>query len=41
AQGEGAEIIAKIEGSFSNVVGLPMEQTRRLLWQFGIKPTTL
>jgi len=40
AQGEGAEIIAKIEGSFSNVVGLPMEQTRRLLRQFGIKPTS-
>jgi septum formation protein len=40
AQGEGAEIIEKIEGSFSNVVGLPMKQTRRLLRQFGIKPTS-
>lgn len=40
AQGKGASIIAKIEGSFSNVVGLPMEQTRRLLRQFGIKPTS-
>ncbi len=40
AQGKGAEIIAKIEGSFSNVVGLPMEQTRRLLRRFGIKPTS-
>jgi septum formation protein len=40
AQRKGAEIIAKIEGSFSNVVGLPMEQTRRLLRRFGIKPTS-
>jgi len=40
AQGGGPEIIAKIEGSFSNVVGLPMEKTRHLLRQFGIKPTS-
>jgi len=38
AQGHGAEIIARIEGSFSNVVGLPMEQTRRVLGQFGVRP---
>jgi septum formation protein len=38
AQGHGAEIIARIEGSFSNVVGLPIEQTRRVLGQFGIRP---
>ncbi len=38
AQGHGAEIIARIEGSFSNVVGLPMEQTRRVLRQFGVRP---
>jgi septum formation protein len=38
AQGHGAEIIAAIEGSFSNVVGLPMEQTRRVLRQFGVRP---
>jgi septum formation protein len=41
AQGGGAEIIEKIEGSVSNVVGLPIEQTRRLLRQFGIKPSTV
>ena len=39
AQGHGAEIIARIEGSFSNVVGLPMEQTRRVLEQFGVRPS--
>ena len=38
AQGSGAEIIAKIEGSFSNVVGLPMEKTVAALAKFGIRP---
>jgi septum formation protein len=38
AQGSGAEIIAKIEGSFSNVVGLPMEKTVTELAKFGIRP---
>jgi len=38
AQGRGAEIIAKIVGSFSNVVGLPMEQTYPMLRQFGVAP---
>lgn len=37
AQGSGAEIIAKIEGSFSNVVGLPMEKTVAALAKFGIR----
>ncbi len=37
AQGRGAEIIAKIVGSFSNVVGLPMEKTVVALAQFGIR----
>ncbi len=40
AQGRGAEIIAKIDGSFSNVVGLPMEKTVDALTQFGIWPRT-
>lgn len=38
AQGHGAEIIEKIEGSFTNVVGLPMEKTIPALAQFGIRP---
>jgi septum formation protein len=38
AQGRGAEIIAKIDGSYTNVVGLPMEKTLAALAQFGIHP---
>jgi len=38
AQGGGATIIARIEGSFSNVVGLPMEKTVAALAAFGIEP---
>jgi len=37
AQGSGAEIIAKIDGSFTNVVGLPMEKTVAALAKFGIQ----
>lgn len=36
AQGHGAEIIERIEGSYSNVVGLPMEATVQALRAFGI-----
>ena len=36
AQGYGSEIIERIEGSYSNVVGLPMEKTARALRAFGI-----
>jgi septum formation protein len=38
AQEAGSGIIEKIEGSFSNVVGLPMERTARELRRFGIEP---
>ena len=38
AQGFGAEIIEKIDGSFTNVVGLPMEKTTLALADFGIRP---
>jgi septum formation protein len=36
AQGHGTEIIERIEGSYTNVVGLPMEQTVRALLAFGV-----
>jgi septum formation protein len=38
AQGYGARIIAGVEGSFTNVVGLPMEKTAAALRRFGIEP---
>jgi len=36
AQGYGTEIIERVEGSYSNVVGLPMERTTRALHAFGV-----
>ena len=38
AQEKGAEIIAKIDGSRSNVIGLPMEQTAAALENFRAQP---
>ena len=38
AQAHGSEVIGRIRGSYTNVVGLPMGETLRALRQFGIKP---
>lgn len=38
AQGFGSEIIEKIDGSYTNVVGLPMEKTVSALAEFGLQP---
>ena len=38
AQGHGRDIISDIRGSYSNVVGLPMERTIVALKDFGISP---
>ncbi|MBI4246161.1 MAG: septum formation protein Maf [Candidatus Rokubacteria bacterium] len=35
-QGEGGRLVAGWAGSFSNIVGLPLEATRRLLAAFGV-----
>ncbi len=38
AQGHGAEIIARITGSYTNVIGLPMGETLVALRKFGLRP---
>jgi septum formation protein len=38
AQGFGSEIIEKIDGSYTNVVGLPIEKTIPALVEFGLAP---
>jgi septum formation protein len=35
-QGRGAALVAGLSGSFSNVVGLPVEETAALLVEFGV-----
>ncbi len=37
AQGHGREIISRIIGSRSNVIGLPLEKTRVALARFGVR----
>jgi septum formation protein len=38
AQEHGEKIIAQVEGSWSNVVGLPMDETAAVLARFGVYP---
>ncbi len=38
AQAEGRAIIARISGSRTNVIGLPLEKTRAALARFGLRP---
>jgi septum formation protein len=40
-QETGDEFVERIEGSFTNVMGLPMELVERLLFTFGIHPNKL
>jgi septum formation protein len=40
-QGRGAALVAGLEGSFSNVVGLPLEETARMLATFGVPVSVL
>ncbi len=35
-QGVGARLVARVEGCYTNVVGLPLETTRRLLEGWGV-----
>jgi len=41
AQAAGRSIIASVEGSFTNVIGLPMERTTAFLAQFGLRPVNV
>ena len=36
-QGEGRRFVASVEGSETNVIGLPVEETLALLREFGIE----
>ncbi len=37
-QGTADRFVEKVEGSFSNVVGLPVERVLRMLAEFGVRP---
>ncbi|HSE94362.1 MAG TPA: Maf family protein [Methylomirabilota bacterium] len=38
-QGLGGRLVARVEGCYTNVVGLPVSTTARLLRAFGLEPT--
>jgi septum formation protein len=38
-QGAGGQLIARVEGCYTNVVGLPLRTTARLLRAFGLAPS--
>ena len=40
AQEHGEKIIAVVDGSWTNVVGLPMDETAAALRRFGIEPAS-
>jgi len=37
-QGTADRFVERVEGSFSNVVGLPVERVLRMLAEFGVRP---
>ncbi|MEE8556991.1 MAG: Maf family protein, partial [Myxococcota bacterium] len=37
-QGRGGELVEKVEGSRSNVIGLPLERVMPLLERVGVRP---
>ena len=39
-QGLGGRLVARVEGCYTNVVGLPLAATARLLRAFGLAPAT-
>jgi septum formation protein len=39
-QGRGGRLVERVEGCFTNVVGLPLSTTARLLRTFGLAPAT-
>ncbi len=39
-QGEGGRLVVRVEGCYTNVIGLPLTTTARLLRAFGLEPAT-